>query len=152
MDDNWAFIANDEEDGGIAFRAFPLPIDAGEGEQRSGFVTLERETVPARGLALIRLAEGGRRHEAAALLETVLPELHHYLVVAGVGDALGRVAVPEEDEPPAAQYKLAFAVGALLDDGRHVPGKDRRSWSNAAMRLSERKNFRASAARLVLIE
>ena len=56
-------------------RAFPLPVDAGEGEQRARLVSLQREPVPFRRLALVGLAERRRRHQAAPLLKAVLPEL-----------------------------------------------------------------------------
>src|SRR5438552_1336117 len=46
-------------------RAFPLPVDAGEGEQRTLLLGLQGKPVPARGLTLVRLTEGRCRHQAA---------------------------------------------------------------------------------------
>ena len=84
-------------------RPLPLAIDAGECEQRPFVVAVQREPVPSRWLALIGLAEGRRGHQAPPLLEAVLPELGGGLVVARVGHALRRIAIPQQDEPPAAQ-------------------------------------------------
>jgi hypothetical protein len=77
-------------------------------------------------LTFIGLAEGRRRHEAAALLKAVLPEFGAYLVIARVGHALGRIAIAQQDEAAAAQDEFARAVFALLDDRRDVAREDRR--------------------------
>src|SRR4029453_12817450 len=59
-------------------------------------------------------------------LEAVLPEFRVGLVIAGVRNALWRVAAPQQNEAPASDHELALAILALLDDGRHVAGEDRR--------------------------
>lgn len=61
-----------------------------------------------RRLAFIGLAERGRGHEAAALLEALLPELRPRFVIARVGDALWCVSLAQQQEAPAPHDELAL--------------------------------------------
>src|SRR5262249_10602715 len=54
-----------------------------------------------------------------------LPEFGLHLVITRIGDTLGRIAVAQQQEAPAAQDELTGTILALLDDRRHVPGEDR---------------------------
>ena len=82
--------------------------------------------MPAGRLAFIRLAEGGRRYEASPLNEAVFPKFCLHFVIARIGHALRRIAIAQQDEPPAPQCQLTFTIDALLDDRRHATRKDRR--------------------------
>jgi hypothetical protein len=108
--------------------------------------------VPPRWLAFVRFTKRGRRHQAAASDEAIFPEFGLHLVVARVGDAFRGVAVAQQDEPPAAMTSSRSPSAVCLMMGAMWPGKIAGSGSNAAVRLSDSMNLRASAARLVRME
>ena len=107
--------------------------------------------MPPRRLAFVRLAEGGRRHEAPSFDEAILPKSGLHLVVACVDHTLRRIAIAQENEPPASHDQFALAVVTLLMMGAMPPGKIASSVPKIAMRLSERRNLRARSARRVLM-
>jgi hypothetical protein len=107
-------------------------------------IRFEGEPVPLRRLAFIGLAKGGSRNQAAPLLEALLPEFGRDLVIAQPSRSSRKpqLRITSSRSPSL----LSLMIGAMC------PGKIAGSGSNAAMRLSDRPNFRASAARLVLTE
>ena len=122
-----------------------MPGKAKSGRSSAGFSANQCQLA-----ASLRRARKRRWPAPAALLETVLPERRLDLVVAGIADALWRITLAQQHKTPAAQGEFAYAVLALLDDRRRVAGKMAGSASNAAMRLSDRRNLRARSARRVL--
>jgi hypothetical protein len=119
---------------GLRFILSDRPLIAapnpGEGEQWPVVLSVQREPVPCgRFDVSVGFAKGHRRHQTTPFLERAVPKpAFENLVISDIGYASRGSVLLEQHKAPTHQDDLTIAIGALSNDGRHMPRKDRRQW------------------------